>query len=218
MDQVETVEGFKAARIAFIQANEVIRSCVHDVDRLTNTKSSHIDHNEAALLDILVNLFSTCQLIYNNYTELYAIWKRHNREDRESKKKYINYTLDHVSNIVSILSGDDTSVRPIMDRIRKQLVNTTSVKDTHMLSHLASAASSRLISSLTNPVLHETTHRVPGSTHRELIRRHINFADVSDHGTQVDTKLDNLQGEWLAHQLKMRSGQTTPFLFKNYTQ
>jgi hypothetical protein len=210
MDQVETVEGFKDAKISFIQASESIRSCVHDVDRLTATQSLHIDHNEAALLDIIGNLFSTCQLIHRNNEELYTMWKRLDREDRDSKKKYINYTLDHVSNIVSILGGDGTSVRPLMDRIRKQLVNTTSVKDTQMLSHLASAASSRLITSLTHPVPHKTPRRVCG-TRLELIRRHLNFTDVLDDESQVDTTLDNLQGEWLAHQLKMRSGQTTPF-------
>jgi hypothetical protein len=210
MDQVETVEGFEEAKIAFMQTNEAIRSCVHYVDRLTSTQSSRADHTESALLDILGNLFSACQLIHNNNAELYTMWKRLNREDQESKKKYINYTLDHVSNIVSILSGDGTSVRPLMDRIRKQLVNTTSVKDTQMLSHLACAASSRLIHSLTQPVSHETPYRARGP-HRELIRRHISFTDVSGDETQVDTKLDNLQGEWLAYQLKMRSGQTTPF-------
>jgi hypothetical protein len=210
MNQVQTVAGFEEAKNTFIRTSEAIRSCIHEVDCLTTSQSAHIDHSEAALLHIIGDLFSTCQLIHNNNADLYTVWKRLNMEDRESKKKYINYTIDHVSNIVSILSGEGASVRPIMDKIRQQLVNTTSIKDTQMLSHLACAASTRLMGSINQPVLHETPHPAV-ATRRELIRRHINFTDMSDHETRDDNKAANLQGQWLAHQVKLRSGQTTPF-------
>jgi hypothetical protein len=210
MNKVGTIVGFEESRIAFIQTSAAIQSCIDEVDCLTTTQSARTDHTEAALLYIIGNLFSACQLIYKNNEELYTLWRQLGREDRQSKKKYINYTLDHVSNIVSILSGDGTSVRPLMDRIRKQLVSTTSVKDTQMLSHLACAASARLIDSRTRPVVQETPYPALG-TRLELIRRHINFTDMSDHETGKDTKPDNLSGQWLEHQLKMRLGQTTPF-------
>jgi hypothetical protein len=210
MNEVETLVGFEESRIAYIGASAAIRSCIHEVDCLTTAQSARTDHNEAALLDIIGNLFSACQLIHKNNEQLYTLWKQLSREDRQSKKKYINYTLDHVSNIVSILSGDGTSVRPLMDRIRQQLVSTTSVKDTQMLSHLACAASARLIGSLVQPVLQETPPLALG-TRRELVRRHINFTDMSAHENRGDSKPDNLQGQWLAHQAKVRSGQTTPF-------